>query len=700
MNLKLNRVDFTQVGLTSKNALVVLEPGFIESDGDVIAAIGDHSGSVECFSIREQSFNCDTIFKTLPGPNAKISCMQLISSGSGTTKILSSFGSSTIRGFTKSGKQFFGVELNDLTEPIKHFRFRWQNELFVCDRLIRILKDSTCQYEIEACGVPCAVYNYTSAPVKNNSEIFFVYGTLDGKVSLIELDFSQSTLDAKHIWEVPERGTRAPVQCISAMESTGELYIGRADGNIEIWIFSENCDADGNDYVDLKSAPMFRTHYSCGESITSVCVCRDGTLLLCSTFTGIVFGLTRSENIHHTMNSSFSKGEFAEKIENLRIECEELETKLAEEKERYQELTTKRNRKGQARAGISALPYFVVNDTFIIQEDASYLLTLEVEVPIDCVIIQSDIPLDLIDCERNSAVVSFNDNCDNEVIATFRCQSNTTRLEVKIGSIEGQFGILRAYIIPRMTPKSCQVKQYQIKALSLHKRSYNISDADTKTFFNKLSLKGGFSFNQAHNWLQLCLPEIPEKLLPTNVSSVDYSFVSTLTDSLLLCHYAKGSLLFESDNISTISILKDFITREATKRSIALEMNLNINEGSVSLTLRKLHPKLKGLLKLKERNLFIEAIKELSVTDAEVANAMMEDLNRIPIEQNISTMSLDRIYGLITDLYIDYNKLKGNTSRSAIASVKNKIGELVKLIETYASDQYNADIFVEKFSPV
>ena len=56
---------------------------------------------------------------------------------------------------------------------------------------------------------------------------------------------------------------------------------------------------------------------------------------------------------------------------------------------------------------------------------------------IDAVIVQSDIALDLIDCERNSAVVSFSETFSQEVLATFRCQSNTTRLEIKIRSVEG-----------------------------------------------------------------------------------------------------------------------------------------------------------------------------------------------------------------------------------------------------------------------
>jgi hypothetical protein len=38
-----------------------------------------------------------------------------------------------------------------------------------------------------------------------------------------------------------------------------------------------------------------------------------------------------------------------------------------------------------------------------------------------------------------------------------RCQANTTRLEIKIRTIEGQYGTLSAYVTPRLQPKCCQV---------------------------------------------------------------------------------------------------------------------------------------------------------------------------------------------------------------------------------------------------
>ena len=73
----------------------------------------------------------------------------------------------------------------------------------------------------------------------------------------------------------------------------------------------------------------------------------------------------------------------------------------------------------------------------------------------------------------------------NFLLATYRCQANTTRLELKVRSIEGQYGTLQAYVTPRLQPKTCQVRQYQIKPLSLHQRTHAFDE--TRSEFTQLS---------------------------------------------------------------------------------------------------------------------------------------------------------------------------------------------------------------------
>ena len=43
--------------------------------------------------------------------------------------------------------------------------------------------------------------------------------------------------------------------------------------------------------------------------------------------------------------------------------------------------------------------------------------------------------------------------------------------------------------------------------------------------------------------------------------------------------YRKGEAIFKSDNISTISILKDFLTKEATKKKISLDISCGKSQG-------------------------------------------------------------------------------------------------------------------------
>jgi hypothetical protein len=64
----------------------------------------------------------------------------------------------------------------------------------------------------------------------------------------------------------------------------------------------------------------------------------------------------------------------------------------------------------------------------------------------------------------------------NFLLATYRCQANTTRLQLKIRSIEGQYGNLQAYVTPRLQPKTCQVVRYRIRPLSLHQRTHSFDE--------------------------------------------------------------------------------------------------------------------------------------------------------------------------------------------------------------------------------
>ncbi|CAK5078258.1 unnamed protein product [Meloidogyne enterolobii] len=195
----------------------------------------------------------------------------------------------------------------------------------------------------------------------------------------------------------------------------------------------------------------------------------------------------------------------------------------------------------------------------------------------------SDVKVDLLDVERNSAVISSG----NALLAVYRCQADITRMEMRIRSIEGQFGTLRLYIVPRLVPLTCKVCSYPIKPLALHERIHYF---DEHRPMNTLTLTGSFSIAEAHSWLALCLAEVPERC--PQAETVTFNFRSTFNGGTQLqANYSKGRVSYRSDNLSTIVILRDVISRIVSMGQIKVHIACDINEESIKC-LELIWPKL------------------------------------------------------------------------------------------------------------
>jgi Bardet-Biedl syndrome 7 protein len=707
MELELSRVDYTLVGITSPQTMRLLPS--IGTRMMQKVTVGDQDGVLQVFSVKKGDIQIG--FKTLPG--AGISCLELGGAlGTVKDKIFVS-SENEVRGYTKKGKLFLGFDTN-LTEHIKSMHVSGSN-LLVCgkhaynqyhdckdtnsylsgdqindvislcaektnrlipvlaceDRTLRVLDRSFLLHNIEVDAVPTVLHLNGNEGGESGDEI--LYGTADGRVGLVRI----GRTEVNHRWILNDGKHRAGVLCMDCYDMSGDgvldLLIGRQDGTLDIYSLGDDAGEEG------KLSQRFS--YSCNESITSV---NGGVVgnagyeeVVASTYTGFVFGMVSCRTGVSSVDSTGTPlSDISERLENLRFEIDEIEQRVNREREKYQAAT-------QDKAdGLSAIPFISINDKMTLcREDAAYSLTLEVQTAIDNVLIQSDVPIDLLDVERNSAVVSYS-TCEpgsgNYLLATYRCQMNTTRLELRLRTIEGQHGTLRTYVTPLIQPKCCQVRQYMIKPLSLHMRCHSF---DPQRPYNILTLKGAFSLGEIHTWVSFCLPEIPEKA-PTG-DKVTFTFVSTFLETMLHCSYWKGEAEFKSDNISTISILKDVLTKEATKKKIKLEISCNVSDASVVHTLQLLHPKLEAQLALSKQVALLEALRELETHDAESLECLLPEYRHILknekellAQYRRQPAHLDRLYGMITDLYIDRHKFKG-------INVKGKIPQLLEVLDKY-----------------
>ncbi|XP_060035115.1 Bardet-Biedl syndrome 7 protein isoform X2 [Erinaceus europaeus] len=681
MELTLNRADYVQVGVTSQKTMKLLPASRNRATQKVV--LGDHDGVVTCFGMKKGE--AVAVFKTLPGQ--KIARLEL----GGTLhmpqeKIFIATGSE-IRGFTKRGKQFLSFETN-LTESIKamhvsgsdlflsasyiynhycdckdqHYylsgdkindviclpveRVPHITPVLACqDRVLRVLQGSDVIYEIEVPGPPTVLALHNGNGGDSGEDLLF--GTSDGKLGLIQITASKPI----HKWEIQNEKKRGGILCVDNFDIVGDgvkdLIVGRDDGMVEVYSF------------DHANEPVLRFDQTLSESVTSIqggCVGKDGyDEIVASTYSGWVTGLT-TEPIHKESGPGEElkiNQEMQSKISSLRSELEHIQYKVLQEREKYQQSS-------QSSKAKSAVPSFSVNDKFTLnKDDASYSLVLEVQTSIDTVLIQSDVPIDLLDVDKNSAVVSFS-SCDSE-----------------IRSIEGQYGTLQAYVTPRIQPKTCQVRQYLIKPLSLHQRIHFI---DHDRPMNTLTLAGQFSFAEIHSWVVFCLPEVPEK--PPAGECVTFYFQNTFLDTQLESTYRKGEGVFKSDNISTISILKDVLSKEATKKKINLNISYEINEVSVKHTLKLIHPKLEYQLLLAKKVQLIDALKELQIHEGNTNflipeyRSILEEADHLQEEYKKQPAHLERLYGMITDLFIDKFKFKGT-------NVKTKVPLLLEILDSY-----------------
>ncbi|KAG2466262.1 BBS7 protein, partial [Polypterus senegalus] len=267
------------------------------------------------------------------------------------------------------------------------------------DRILRVLQASDLKYEIEISGPPTVLELNNGNGGDSGEEI--LYGTSDGKLGLVHITDSEPVPK----WEVANEKKRGGILCIDCFDIIGDgvkdVLVGRDDGKVEIYGFDSSLE------------PILRFEHVLPESITSIqggCVGKDNfDEVVTTTYTGWVTGLTTEPQQKEAGPGEEMKmsQEIQNKVAALRGELEQLQLKVLQEREKFQQCA-------QSSTAISSVPVFSVNDKFTLcRDDASYSLILEVQTAIDNVLLQSDVPIDLLDVDKNSAVVSFS-GCDSE----------------------------------------------------------------------------------------------------------------------------------------------------------------------------------------------------------------------------------------------------------------------------------------------
>ena len=220
------------------------------------------------------------------------------------------------------------------------------------------------------------------------------------------------------------------------------------------------------------------------------------------------------------------------------------------------------------------------------------------------------------------------------------------------------------------------MRSYPIKPLALHERVHAF---DEQRPMNQLSLTGSFSIAEAHSWLVLCLAEVPERC--PQAETVTFNFRSTFNGGTQLqASYSKGRAIYRSDNLSTVVILRDVISRIVTMNQLKVHISCQTNDASIERTLELIWPRLEHQSRLVRRLELARGLKELEASFEDISylneelRQLLANYERLHEEVESQQIYLDRILGIITDLYIDKYKMLGQ-------SVKHRAKELLALLQ-------------------
>uniref|UniRef100_A0A0K8T3A0 Uncharacterized protein n=4 Tax=Lygus hesperus TaxID=30085 RepID=A0A0K8T3A0_LYGHE len=713
MVLEFTRVDYALLGLAANNCMKLLPHSPLKGVQKV--AFGGSDGVVQAFSIKKGELQ--VAFKTLPGE--PISSLELGGATGGVKDKIFVSCKNEVRGYSKKGKLFLGFDTN-LTEPIKsmyvsrsdllvagthvfnHYKdckdvnsylssdtinhvialnsektHRLTTVLACEDRVLRVLERGNLTQTIPLPSVPvnlCLFHN-NGGP----SGDLVVYALQNGQIGMIQI--SRATHSWK--WVIENTKNRDAVRCMYwydlTKEGSKELIVGRDDGSIQVYSEPLERLADTDPLMEVYN-------YVCNESITSIQAGNVGNPafdeIVATTYTGWLFGLTtevleKQVSLDTTKNAAVSvkfSPEEKMKIDRLRSEIEDIERTVVKERERYQMSTQ------EDSIGISTIPELSISDKLTLLRDESvFQLTIEAETAIDNVLLQSDVSIKLIDVEKNSAVVSHSycdPQTDNKLLATYRCQVNTSKLSILM-QFGREIGTLNIYITPHAQPKATHIRSYPIRQLSLNTRIHNFDDTRP---VNVLTLKGGFSFAEMHHWISHCLPEIPEKI-PTNDNAI-YFFESSFIGTTLQCKYRKGEAEFKSDDVSTISVLKDFLTKEATMKKIQLDISFVLNDETIYNTLTLLYPKLEKAMTIQKQARLLEALKDIEIGENESGLTfipeclkVIENQHEIQKDLNQQWQNLERIQDTVITLFMDWYRFKNINARTKINNLKEALSQ-------------------------
>ncbi len=374
--------------------------------------------------------------------------------------------------------------------------------IFACqDKYIRIVHGSNLFIEIPV-NYPVTAVSHLEfekeAASANRRPGYPVYGTSKGTVGLVQVSASGSY---EHLWEIDDGDKRSAVNAIKLFDinkdEVTEIIVGRDDGRVEVFkLQPENILMEPTKVFSRDLGQSVRA-VECGIVSTT-----DFAEVIVALYSGKVISFTtepiKTRAQEDTYGRSIQTVNNENRIKSLRKEVDEIKKKVEKEREKLK----KANMVSAAASNLIKPPAdFPVNSKFELDSSlAAYVLSIELQMPIDLIIIRSPVVLDLVEADSGSSVLSVTpphllqsgttDDNAGKFVAVFRCQAQERRISLTLRTNEGEFGEMMITIVAATNPKAAKIIKYELKPLSLHAKLHTLSQEELSRPRNRLRYSG------------------------------------------------------------------------------------------------------------------------------------------------------------------------------------------------------------------
>lgn len=274
------------------------------------------------------------------------------------------------------------------------------------DKYIRIVHGSQLYLEIPIINPVTAIWHLEMDSDSQVSMVsrprYLLYGTSKGDIGLIQVGTNASF---ELLWEVKDEEKKSEVTCITACDLNKdfvpEIIVGRDDGRLDVYkLAPENILVPPSKIFTRDVGASIRS-VACGIVNTP-----DFVEVVIAVYNGKVISFTtepvRSRAQEDTYGRSIQTVNNENRIRFLKKEVDDLKKKVEKEKDKVKKMNIPNNVGNTSKA----IQEFAVNSKFDLDTSlAAYILQIELQSPIDLVILQCPVVLDLVDTEHTGNAV-------------------------------------------------------------------------------------------------------------------------------------------------------------------------------------------------------------------------------------------------------------------------------------------------------